>query len=294
MENQKQNQIRIRCFADFTDSQNLHDSYERYIIPPNVIEHYGKDKQYFFTTGEDYTHVFIFNTGMPNISHIPKENVIGFAHEPIAFLELTDTFIKYAQKHISKYFIGDKMHLPDPFIEGINYLCCHEIPLSPTYYKPNFMSIMISQKTSAPGHQYRHKIVQAILKTRLPIDIYGRGCVYYKNISDSRIKGNFQKYELYNGYQFTICIENFQTNHYFSEKITNPLLMNITPIYYGCKNIGSYFPDMYLSLSGDVDQDIQLLHDIFKNPEKYILNIDVKKVNNTVDLITNLPKLFPL
>ena len=73
------NQIRIRCFASFTNSQNLHDSYERYIIPPNTIDFYGKDKKYVFTTGEDYTHVFIVNTAMPNISHIPKQNVIGFA-----------------------------------------------------------------------------------------------------------------------------------------------------------------------------------------------------------------------
>jgi hypothetical protein len=289
-----ENQIRIRCFASFTNSQNLHDSYERYIIPPKIIEHYGKDKQYFFTTGDDYTHVFIINTAMPNISHIPKQNVIGFAHEPIAFLQLTDEFVHYAKKNISKYFLGDKMDLPDPFIEGHSFLCCHEIPLFPTYYKLKFMSIMISQKTSAPGHQYRHKLVQAILKTRLPIDIHGRGCVYYKNINDSRIKGNFKNYELYDGYQFNICIENFQTNHYFSEKIINPLLMNITPIYSGCKNIASYFPNMYLTLSGDINKDIQLLHEIFKHPEKYILNIDVEKVNEKVDLILNLPNLFPL
>lgn len=286
------NQIKIRCFASFTNSQNLHDSYERYIIPPNTIDFYGKDKQYVFTTGEDYTHVFIVNTAMPNISHIPKQNVIGFAHEPIAFLQLTNVFVEYAQKYIGKYFIGDKQNLPDPFIEGHSFLCCHEIPLSPSIPKQKFMSIMISQKTSAPGHQYRHKLAQAILQTRLPIDIYGRGCNFYSKIKDPRIKGDFNKYELYEGYQFNICIENFETNHYFSEKIINPLLMNITPIYSGCRNIASYFPNMYWSLSGDLQKDIQLLHDIFNDPAKYILNIPVEKVNEKVDLILNLPKLL--
>lgn len=287
-------QIKIKCFSSFATSLQMQESYyERFISYPyhNKVDFYGKDKTYIFTTEEDYTHVFIFNTAMPNISHIPKENVLGFSHEPIEFLQLTPDFIRYAQMYISKYFIGDKKDLPEPFIEGQCFLDCYNIPLSPNY-RLKFMSIMISQKTFAPGHQYRHKLVQAILQTRLPIDIYGRGCGYYSELKDSRIKGNFLKYELYEGYQFNICIENFNTNHYFSEKIMNPLLMNITPIYSGCVNIASYFPNMYWSLSGDVSTDIQLLHDIFHNPAKYILDIPIEQVYTKIDLIYNLPKLI--
>ena len=295
---QQKKQIKIRCFPSFTTSSAMKTSYERFITETEVgYQLYGKDKKYIFTADDDYTHVFIFNTAMPDISHIPKENVLGFAHEPIEFLQLTPEFIDYAQKHIRKYFIGDKHNLPSPFTEGACFLDCYEIPLSTyilTSYKPKFMSIMISQKQFAPGHMYRHTLVQEILKTRLPIDIYGRGCGYYSLLQDSRIKGDFQKYELYDGYQFNISIENYQTNHYFSEKIINPLLMNITPIYLGCKNIASYFPNMYLTLSGDVQKDIELFHDIFYNPAKYIINIPTEKVNQTVDLILNLPKLLSL
>ena len=299
---QKQKQIRIRCFASFTTSSAMKTSYERFFSDNESksknagYKLYGKDKNYVFTVGDDYTHVFIFNTAMPDISHIPKENVIGFAHEPIEFLQLTQPFVDYAHKHISKYFIGDKKNLPPPFIEGPCFLDCYEIPLT-TYistYKPKFMSIMISQKDFAPGHIYRHTLVKEILKTRLPIDIYGRGCGFYSLLQDSRIKGDFKKYELYDGYQFNICIENFETNHYFSEKIMNPLLMNITPIYLGCKNIASYFPNMYWTLSGDVQKDIELFHDIFYNPAKYIIDIPTEKVNEKVDLILNLPKLLTL
>lgn len=286
-----QTQIKIKCFASFNTSINMKESYEKLGSNNSNIDFYGKDKKYIFTTEDDYTHVFIFNTAMPEISHIPKENVIGFSHEPFEFLQLTPEFIVYAQKYIGKYFIGDKKNLPEPFIEGNCFLDCYNIPLSPSYHKLKFMSIMISQKTFAPGHQYRHKLVQAILQSRLPIDIYGRGCIYYK-IKDYRIKGNFKTYELYDGYQFNICIENYQTNHYFSEKIINPLLMNITPIYSGCKNIASYFPNMYWSLSNDIQKDMILLHDIFQNPAKYIINIPTEKVNKTIDLITNLPNLI--
>ena len=294
MPNKKQ--IKIRCFPSFTTSDNMKTSYERFINKTEVgYKIYGKDKKYIFTADDDYTHVFIFNTAMPDISHIPKENILGFAHEPLEFLQLNQEFIDYAQKYISKYFIGEKKNLPSPFMEGPCFLDCYEIPLlSSITPKPKFMSIMISQKNFAPGHIYRHTLVQEILKSRLPIDIYGRGCGYYSLLQDSRIKGDFQKYELYEEYQFNICIENFETNHYFSEKIINPLLMNITPIYLGCKNITSYFPNMYWALSGDVQKDMELFHDIFYNPAKYIIDIPTEKVNKTVDLILNLPKLLNL
>ena len=283
--------IRIRCFADFTTSEVVAGKYER-ILSEKVrdFSDYGIHKKYSFTCGEDYTHVFIFNKAMPQINHIPKENVIGFAHEPIPFLGLTTEFVEYAKKHIRKYYLGDKMNLPEPFTEGNPFLF-YNMPLSPSIPKTKFMSIMISQKIMAPGHQYRHQLVRHILNSRLPIDIYGRGCIYY-NTNDSRIKGGFENNELYDGYQFTICIENYESNHYFSEKIINPLLSNITPFYLGCRNINSYFPNMLHHLSGDAAQDMELLRQAFSDPAKYIKQIDIENVVQTVDLVANLKKLL--
>jgi hypothetical protein len=236
--------------------------------------------------------VFIFNKAMPKIDHIPKQRVIGFAHEPLPFLCLTPGFIKYAQKHIHIYYLGDKANLPEPFQEGNGYLSCY---LPPILYQPKptkYMSIMISQKTRAPGHKYRHDLVNAILKSNLPIDIYGRGCVYYQSIPDSRIKGGFQDTELYDGYTFTICIENFRSNHYFSEKIINPLNRRITPIYLGCYQIQNYFPEMYIELTGNIREDMYKLENIYKNPEKYIRTISLEKVDQSINLIRNLPTFF--
>lgn len=228
---------------------------------------------------------------MPNIAHIPKQNVIGFAHEPLPFLQLTPEFIAYAQKHIGCYYLGDKENLPEPFQEGNAFLSCYLPPSMPLVTK-KFMSIMISQKISAPGHKYRHELVHKILKTDLPIDIYGRGCVYYKSIRDARIKGVFQSEELYNGYTFTICIENFRSNHYFSEKIINPLNRNITPLYLGCYHIQNYFPEMFIQLTGNVREDMLLIENIYKTPEKYVQNITLEKVDKTINLIRNLPTFF--
>ena len=260
------------------------------------------NKRFCFTNDDDYTHVILINCPTPDISHIPKENVIGLAFEPIQFLKgINDTpieeklknFIPYAQKHIKAYFIGDKMDLPDPFVEGYGYInstCDVDIPEK--VKKTETMSIMISQKGFALGHRYRHILSQKILEEKLPVHIYGRGCSYYNHLNDDRLKGPFQKNEPYENYMFHIAIENFECNHYFSEKITNALLWHTTPIYLGCRNIDNYFPDSFIKLNGNVDHDIQMIRNICENPEKYRKQIDIDKVKKTISIKNIINEFF--
>ena len=286
-------QYRIRIFADFCDSAHCKHAIESISLFCKNIELYGANKAVFITDGDDYSHVIIWNTGMPNIRRdIPKENVIGFAYEPIVYLGLTHKFIEYAIQNIHKYYIGDTNGLPLPFVEG-NCFLTYNAPLPVLRPKTRRMSLMISQKAQQPGHIYRHELANAILRTDLPIDIYGRGCIFdiYKH-GDSRIKGTFEKYELYEDYEFHICIENVQSNHYFSEKIINSLLTNTTPVYLGCKNIDNYFPENVVHLTGQVDNDLKLLTDICVNPSKYKKAIDVVEIEKKVSLLHNLDCVY--
>lgn len=279
--------IIVKIFSSFSTSENCKEVYER-LNESHLIQNYGKD--IVFTLEDNYTHAIIQNVAMPNLI-IPKENVIGFAFEPIRFLLLTDDFINYAQKYIGKYYIGDTTNLPKPFIEHYSYMW-HLEPLKYIPVKKSIMSIIISDKLVTHGHHYRHLLVNEILKTDLPIDIYGTGCKFYKNITDSRIKGKFNEKEPYEFYYFHICIENVQSNHYFSEKITNPLLCNTNPIYLGCKNINSYFPDYITNLSGDINDDMILIKNILKEPLKYNKKIDIHYVKDKINLIKHLLELF--
>jgi hypothetical protein len=283
--------MKIRIFSSFCTSENCKSVYER-LCETQFINNYGKDKDIYITTEDDYTHVIIANTAMPHLKDdIPKSNVIGLAYEPVPFLGLTPQFIQYAQTYVGKYYIGEKGNLPDPFVEHYGYMW-HITPLSTVPTKKNIMSIMVSNKNNAPGHKYRHKLVQAILQSNLPVDIYGRGCMYYTNINDSRLKGNFDDLEPYESYDYHICIENFKTPHYFSEKITNALLCGTTPIYWGCNNIASYFPDITYELSGDVLSDMNLLRMIFQNPEYYKKPIEIDSIKKKINLLHNIEKIF--
>lgn len=278
----------IRFFSSFCDSKEIKSIIER-IFESNFVPEYNNT--FTISDNDDYTHVIILNTAMPNISHIPKKNVIGFAFEPPYYLGLSTTFVEYAQKWIGKYFIGDKYDLPSPFMEHYSFMF-HCTPLSYIPLKQNIMSIIISNKQSAPGHKYRHHMVKAILNTKLPIDIYGNGCILYQNMGDSRIKGKFDHYEPYLSYSFHITIENFQTNRYFSEKIINPLLCSTIPIYLGCNHIEEYFPDITIPLSGNIKDDMVLIHNIFLNPSKYKKNIDLSSVKKSTNLLLNLGDIF--
>tara|TARA_B100000900_G_scaffold411363_1_gene430907 strand:- start:881 stop:1753 length:873 start_codon:yes stop_codon:yes gene_type:complete len=287
----------IKFFCSFGNSENCKNVYIRLSELEND-EKYGKD--FIFSIGDNYSHAIILNTDMP-VLNIPRENVIGLSFEPPQFLNLTYNFIKYAKKNISKYYIGSisskdnrlGLNLPEPFYEHYGYQW-HLSPPKTIKIKNKIMSIMISDKYMAPGHKYRHILVQEILKTDLPIDIYGRGCKYYKNI-DNRLKGIFNEdKELVEDYKFTIAIENFKLPHYFSEKITNPLLYETMPIYLGCKNINNYFPNNVINLSNNLNLDMQLITDICKNPDNYIFGEKIIDTNNIKKKISikNVLELF--
>jgi hypothetical protein len=276
---------RIKIFCNFANSENCKNVFEK-INYANEITYYGKDKRIYITADDDFTHAIIINNCMPNLS-IPKENVIGLAFEPTPFLPIDNVFINYAQKHISKYFIGNSSQLPYPFIEHFAYMW-HSRPAKEITVKNKIISIAASMKKQAPGHKYRHLLIEKIIENRLPVDIYGYGCSLYNY---EYIKGTFNDCEPYEDYMFSICIENYSENDYFSEKIITPLLFNCNPIYYGCKNIDNYFNDI-LKLSFNVDKDIEMIANIIKNPELYWKKTYTEKNLKTVNLIENIEKIF--
>jgi len=284
----------IKFFDSTTKSDVYKEIYER-LCETHLLDFYGPDKRVHITAGDDYTHVIIVNTAMPPIPpHIPKQNVIGLAFEPLPYLGLTKAFVNYAQKHIGTYYIGDKQGLPSCFTEQYAYMF-HVTPLKSIPDKPKIISMIFSTKSNLDGHKYRHTLVKRILDDNLPIDIYGRGCRLYENYQmkhHSQLKGNFDNYEPYLDYQFHIAIENIQSNHYFSEKITNALLCGSIPVYLGCKNIESYFPEQSLVLTGRVETDITLIKNILREPEKYRKEINVPKVKQTIGLIQNIDVVF--
>jgi hypothetical protein len=282
---------RIRIFSSFGESANCKGIYER-LCESDLIENYGIDKEIYITNDDDYTHVILMNTPIPNNLKVSKERVVGLAFEPPEFLKQESNFsyfMEYAMLNVSKYLIGSSQGLPSPFVSGYSFMW-HITPPRTIGQKTRPMSIMVSDKRSAPGHVYRHSIVKAILESNLNIDIYGRGCRYY--YGDTRLKGEFLDNEPYEDYDFHICIENFKTEYYTSEKYTNCILWGTTPIYWGANNIDNVFPNITITLSGDLEKDMCLISDILINPSQYKKNIVQEEIRPKMNLLKNLDNIF--
>jgi len=271
------------------------------IMDPSVLNEYEEKVE--LTTGEDYTHALLFNTAMPVLG-IPKSRVVGFAHEPTPFFyRMFDLslFVPYCQRFVGRYYVGDLHTLPSPpFQEGQQFLGYNRPSSIPAEIrKTKFCSIILSGKKMLPGHRYRHELVEAILNTDLPIDMYGRGCEEYKMRypNDGRIKGAFpETAEATHGtlpyldYRYSICIENSLSHHYFSEKIINPLLYGTTPLYIGCENIEQYLPKMAIRITGRVSEDVALLCKLQGQGQRQ--DIDLKLVLRRVNLFGHLDRFF--
>ena len=100
----------------------------------------------------------------------------------------------------------------------------------------------------------------------------------------------FKQYELYDGYDFHICIENFSLPEYTSEKYTNTVLWGTTPIYLGAKN--PIFPEDTIVLSGKLIEDLNLLRNILQTPEKYKRSFSQENIRPKLNLLKNLDQLF--
>ena len=294
--------IRIRFFSDFCSSENCKQEYEEK-CRVNQMENYGPDKRLYITLNQTYTHAILLNCPVvPDLS-VPPERVLGLAFEPIPYLRLSYDFIHFAEKFVGQYYIGHiHPNLTSAFFRehhGYMWHVSHPqiIPsLEEKYYSSeanqrNKISIIVSHKMKAPGNAYRHKLAAFILINNLPIDIWGNGTeMYSKRFPNSKnIKGPFKDKEPYESYSLSICIENYRHPHYFSEKITNCLVYNTTPIYLGCIEIDTYFPGQVIHLTGDLKYDTGLLVHISKNPSAYIREIKHHENDNMLNLLKNLP-----
>ena len=117
-------------------------------------------------------------------------------------------------------------------------------------YKKEFaISHIYSNKTQLPGHSIRQRVGNVLKQHNIK----------YLNISTPpRIEA---KEILFDGYQYSIIIENIIKKNWFTEKLIDCLVTSTIPIYYGCPNIADYFDDSYF-LKFNTETE---LHNILSN-----------------------------
>lgn len=97
--------------------------------------------------------------------------------------------------------------------------------------KTKLCSVITSNKVMTREHAQRYAFVEKLKAAfSQQIDFFGRGV---REIKD--------KDEALREYRFHIALENNSINHYWTEKLSDPILRECYPIYWGAPNIGEYF-----------------------------------------------------
>jgi hypothetical protein len=93
------------------------------------------------------------------------------------------------------------------------------------------LSWVTSNATHKEGHKLRMGLKDFLINNKFDFDLFGRG---FHPIDD--------KFDAIGPYKYSLAIENFSCNDYWTEKIADCFLSWTVPIYWGAKNITSYFP----------------------------------------------------
>ena len=133
--------------------------------------------------------------------------------------------------------------------------------------KEGLISIIMSTKTMTPGHIQRLRFLDVLkLHFGSRLDIFGAG---RNPIQD--------KWDALRPYKYTISLENCAYPDYWTEKLADAYLAWTYPIYYGCPNLGDYFPkEAYTTI--DIAQPgkaIQVIEDTISLP---ISNVQIAAI----------------
>lgn len=145
------------------------------------------------------------------------------------------------------------------------------------------ISLMASNYNKLPGHRKRIKMVDSVIKAKLPVDIFGKGRKFVDDKKDAILP-----------YMFHICIENAAIDDYWTEKIADSIICNTVPIYYGCKNIEKYFDSRCMFIVHDEQELIDTIRKVIDDPiniyreKKQYLQKERKKIFSIYNIVRTL------
>lgn len=300
--------IIIKFFSDWTSDEHLLETIKNKY---NWDLDKNYNTKYKFTIEDNFTHAILYNQAMPKLN-INKKNVIGITNEPNQILKRKgnkkfNIFINYNKEFTSKYIITNLEDLKYPFVQDKSYLIpgidfkivSNMIEKYPE--KNKIMNFVFSKKTKVKNcnnmlYNYRYRIARSLLKENINVDIYGTSTLNLnRNFKSENIKYPFENNNInniYKDYKFSIVIENSIEPEYFTEKIMNALLCGCIPVYLGCENIDKYFKNYVIKLSGNLNNDINKIKEIIKNPKKYYKKVPIEEIREIIHLKNLINKEF--
>jgi hypothetical protein len=180
-----------------------------------------------------------------------------------------------AQVHGKRYIQG-QTGLPWHVGRDYDFLVSCAVP-----QKSKNLSWITSSLSNWEGHRTRLDFLERI-KGKLEFDLFGRG---FLPIAD--------KWDGLAPYRYSLAIENFCNEHYWSEKIADCFLSWTMPVYYGCSRISEYFPResmVLININNPMDA-IKRIKEAFAS-DRWTKNLDA--IAAARQLVLKRYQLFPL
>jgi len=155
------------------------------------------------------------------------------------------------------------------------------ISLEPGQDKKDAVSWVTSNSNVNPGHAPRLVLLEMIRQRNMPVDIFGRG-----------IKAITDKFDGLYPYKYTLAVENYSSENYWTEKISDAYLSWTMPIYYGCLNIEKYFPaNSFVKI--DINAPEEAIEIINQTVADKLWDKNRDSIREARDLVLNKYQLFP-
>lgn len=212
----------------------------------------------------------------------PSTNVWAIMQEP------PTEFKRHAHKGIPAY---SRIYTPDARLKGTPYI--HSQPALPWHIDEPYdkilsksvpekradLSWVTSNITDLKGHRARMEFLGKI-KGKIKFDLFGRGFQVIQNKLDALAP-----------YRYSLAVENFRNQYYWSEKISDCFLAWSMPIYCGCTRIQNYFPAESM-ICFDIDDPfaIEKIKERIAN-DLWRRNLDA--IEYARNLVLNRYQLFP-
>lgn len=215
----------------------------------------------------------------------PPQNIWSITQEP------PTENLKFLHKGTPVYH---KIFTQDSSLKGARYINCQ--PALPWHVNKSYdelvrlnipkkdtkISWVTSNKTNLKGHRQRMKFC-SILKTKMDFDLFGNGFNYIPD-----------KWDAIAPYKYSLAIENFRNEYYWSEKISDCYLSWTMPIYYGCSRITEYFPKESLILISDLNDVEGIVDQIQTSISKDRWKTNLEAIEYARNLVLNQYQLFPM
>lgn len=180
---------------------------------------------------------------------------------------------------ITEYFIPGKWWVNKTYSELVK---------TPFPSKSKIISCITSGKYRSRGQKLRIDFLKAFTR-KYPgiLDLYGRDIEKMRDY-----KGPLEdKWDGLAPYRYVFAFNNFSERNYFDEKLFDPILAGCMPFFWGCPNIGDFFPEgsyVYLDISKKdaIDKAMKVMKSDYR--EK-----NLQALENAKNLILNKLQFWP-